>query len=79
MAIKKRANLWQIDITINGIRHRVTEKTRVAAQKKEKELMAKRDPSQGLRNKKSGISSPRHHPLRIQSRLGTVVASSRVM
>lgn len=73
MAIRKRANLWQIDVTVNGQRIRVTEKTRAAAQVKERELLASRDPQLGASAKKSGKYSPRLHPSRIQKAHGTGV------
>jgi hypothetical protein len=72
MAIRKRGNLWQIDVSICGIRHRVTAKTKKAAQEEEKKLMETKNPQRAAKEK-SGTSSPRLRPSRIPKRHGLAV------
>jgi hypothetical protein len=58
MAIRKRGNLYQVDVTTAGNRIRETFKTKKAAAARELELVTGKNPTQGKR-KPSGPRLPR--------------------
>jgi hypothetical protein len=76
MAVRKRGNLWQMDVTLNGIRHRESFKTKKAAIERGSQLVTRLNPPKPVRP--SAKRSGQLRPSSTQTPSGTTAAKSPV-